>query len=72
MSDPVIIAMIVAIPPTFTALCGLGVSLINQRKLRTLHLQVNSRLDQLLISSKNLSHAEGMQAQRDLDKEHQK
>jgi hypothetical protein len=48
MSDAVIIALIVAIPTTVTALAGLVVSLRNGRKIEQVHVATNSKMDQLL------------------------
>ncbi len=47
MSDAVIIAMIVAIPPTLVALAGLVQSVFNGKKADQIHLLVNSNMDEL-------------------------
>ncbi len=72
MSDPVAIAIItglsMAVPTIIT-------SVINRRhvseKLAEYHLQVNSRLDQLMKAEKGVSHAEGMEAQKQAERETQ-
>jgi hypothetical protein len=48
MSDAVIIALIVAIPTTVTALASLIVSLRNGRKIEQVHVATNSKMDKLL------------------------
>ena len=69
MSDPVLIAVITGVcfaAPT------VAVSIINRNhvsgKIAEVHLQINSRFDQLLRAEKGLSHAEGMEAQKQQDK----
>jgi hypothetical protein len=47
MSDAVIIAMIVAIPPTLVGLAGLVQSIFNGQKSDAIHLLVNSNMDAL-------------------------
>ena len=47
MSDAVIIAMIVAIPPTLVALAGLISSILNGQKSDKIHVLVNSNMDSL-------------------------
>lgn len=67
MSDTVMIALLVAIPPTLVALAGLVNSIRNGGKLaqhaatlQAVHLQINSRMDELLAISKRAAHAEGV------------
>jgi hypothetical protein len=59
VSDNVIVAMIVAIPPTIASVCGVVISLINSRKIHLLHLHVNSRLDALVTETGRSQFAEG-------------
>jgi len=44
MSDAVIIAMIVAIPPTLVALAGLIQSILNGRKAEQIHVLVDGNM----------------------------
>jgi len=55
----VVVAMIAAIPPTLAALAALIVALKGSQKLTQLHLQINSRMDQLLEVSTSAARAEG-------------
>lgn len=52
--NPIIVAVIVAIPPTVFGI-------LNHGKLTNIHLSLNSRLDQLVSASKD----SGRQAERD-------
>ncbi len=68
MTDPVKIALIVAIAPTLIALGGVINSVRNGRKLDNIHIDLNSRLSQLLevtrVSERASGHAEGMAEER--------
>jgi hypothetical protein len=68
MSETVIIACIVALPPTVAALAALVVSLKGNRKVDNLVVQVDGRLTQLLASVKTenqaTGHAAGVEAER--------
>lgn len=68
MSDVVVVALIVAIPPTVAAVAALIVSLRGNRKVDNLIIQVDGRLTQLLesVSSENQAtgHAAGVEAER--------
>ncbi len=65
MSESVKIALIAATPPTIIAL----ISWISHRKaIMDVHVQLNSRLDQLLLAREANAHNKGMEAQRKLDK----
>jgi hypothetical protein len=72
MSDAVLIALIVAVPPTVAATAALIASLHVGKKADQLTVMVDGRLgelleakDQLLAAAKVSSHAEGMKDQRD-------
>jgi hypothetical protein len=67
MTDSIAIAIIAAAPPTLVALLAWIASKKNGKAILDVHLSMNSRLDQLLESTKKTSHAEGMEAQRKLD-----
>jgi hypothetical protein len=60
MSDAVIIALIVAIPTTLTALAGLIVSMRNGRKIEQVHVATNSKMDLLLEVTGASEKAKGM------------
>ncbi len=65
MSEATKIAIIAAIPPTLAvALAWLA----SRKKLTQIHIDLNSRLSQLIETTKKGAHAEGMEAQRKLDK----
>lgn len=59
MSEPVQIALIVAVAPTLLALASVVSSFRNSKKLEALHVDVNSRLSQLLAKTEISAHAEG-------------
>lgn len=69
MSDPLMIALVVSIPPTIASIAALVSSIKNRRKLDNLHGDINSRLTELVEHAKAaahaLGHAEGMKAERD-------
>jgi len=60
VSEPVLIAVIVAMPPTLTGLVGLIVSLVNRKKIDVLHLQINNRMSELLTLAHSQGHSEGV------------
>ena len=59
MSEPVQIALIVAVAPTLLALASVVSSFRNSKKLEALHVDVNSRLSQLLAKTETSARAEG-------------
>lgn len=59
MSDPVTIALIVAVPPTLMALAAVIVALKNLKKTADLTIHVNSRMDQLIAAKSAQGHSEG-------------
>ncbi len=54
---------------SLSALGGLAVAAISMSRIQTLHVLINSRLDQLLTSSRALSHAEGREEMRKEEQE---
>jgi uncharacterized membrane protein len=60
MSDAVIIALIVAVPTTLTALASLIVSMRNGRKIEQVHIATNSKMDQLLSVTGASEKAKGV------------
>ena len=65
--EPVIVAIIVAIPSTIGVVRGWR----NPTKLDSIHLDINSRIDQLVRASKAESKAEGMAQERVEERERQ-
>ena len=59
-----IIAMIVAIPPSIIAAASFVSSLRNNSQIKDLHIEVNDRLSQLIKKSEALAHAQGVQKER--------
>lgn len=60
MTDVVQVALIAAVPATIGALVGL----VNGGRLKGLHYELNSRLDELLATTRRLSHAEGVESEK--------
>lgn len=56
MTDTVTVAIIAATPPTVVALVAL---ILGLRKLKALHVEVNSKLDQLVDATAAASFAAG-------------
>jgi hypothetical protein len=61
VTDAVVIAMIVAIPPSIASVAALIVSIRNGNQIHEVHLGINSRMDELVKASK----AQGRQDERD-------
>jgi hypothetical protein len=59
MSDPVLIAIIAAIPPTVVAGGAVILGMANRRGIKDLHIDVNSRMTQLLEQKGIAAKAEG-------------
>ena len=68
MTDPVAVALIVAVGPAVVSMVAAVVSLLNRWALQKLHLQINSRLDELLEATRKSARAEGRQDERDSQK----
>ncbi len=66
MSDAVKVALIVSIAPTLAALIGLIVSLTNKSKLNALHVDINSRLTELIAASALSERSQGIEEGRRL------
>ncbi len=73
MSETVQTALIVAVAPTLLACAAVISSVRNSRKLTGIHIDLNSRLTQLLeatgASERASGHAEGMAEERQNNKE---
>ena len=61
MTEAIEIALIVAVPPTIIAAGALVATIRNGGKIQSVHLSINSRMDQLVAASK----AQGRQEERD-------
>ncbi len=64
MTETVIIAMIVAIPPTILAVAALISQARTRVDIKDLHILVNDRLSQLISKSEKLAHEKGKAEQR--------
>lgn len=60
MSEDVTVALIIAIPPTIIGLLNALLSWKHGAKLEQYHVQINSRMDQLLVTTAAESHAKGL------------
>lgn len=56
----IVVAFIASVPPTIAALVGLRASRRNGQKVDAIHVQMNSRLDELLAATRISSHAQGV------------
>jgi hypothetical protein len=68
MSDAIIIALIVAVPPTLAAAASLIVSLRNSAKLNTIEITFNSKMDAYIALAKQSAKAEGVLEEKNRDK----
>lgn len=62
VSDTVLVALIAGIPPTILALAAFVQGVRNGNQLHDLHLEINSRLTQLLEATAKAAHSEGFAA----------
>lgn len=60
MSENILLAVIVSIPPTIASVVAVIVAIVNSRKIEDLHILINSRLTQLLEQTAKASKAEGI------------
>lgn len=56
MTESVQIAIITAVPPMLVALTGFVIML---KRIRDVHIQINSRMDELLRTTGTAEHARG-------------
>ncbi len=56
MTEAVEVAMIMAVPPTLVAVSGIMVVL---SRIKAVHVQINSRMDELLRTTGTAEHARG-------------
>lgn len=64
MSNEIIVALIISVPPSLVALIGLYYGRKNNKDIREVHLSINSRMDDLLKAAKGESKAEGREIGR--------
>lgn len=69
MNTSIIVALIVALPPTLTAFAGLWFSYKNLHAISEVHLSINSRMDELIKEAKGVSLAEGREIGRSENKQ---
>jgi hypothetical protein len=62
---PIVIQLLSLIPTTIAAIAALIVSLHNSSKIAEIHVSLNSRLSELLVSTTIAARAEGRQQERD-------
>ena len=67
-SDAVVLALIASVPPTITAIASLLSSMKNANAIKSLHMDVNGRIGQLLEMNKKESRAAGKLEQIGEDK----
>ena len=69
MNPIVLAAVIAAIPPTLVAIVVVDVTIRgqvkSQEKIQQVHIEINSRMTQLLDLTSKASHAEGVRDARD-------
>lgn len=65
MDTSIIVALIITLPPTITAIASLVLIILNKRKLQELHVAINSRLTELLEITAKASLAEGRKIEKD-------
>ena len=68
MNDHIVIACLVAIPPTILAIASLIASLRNHDSIQRVQLSINGRLDELLIAEKKSSYEQGHRAAMDSER----
>lgn len=69
MTTEIWVSLFAAIPPTLLALAALVASLKNSAKIQDIHLSLNSRLSQLIATSKSQGRQDERDAQAAIDKE---
>lgn len=59
MSDTVLLALVATVPPTVMALAALVAAIKASHKVENLHVAVNSRLTELLETTRKAAEAKG-------------
>lgn len=65
MTEPLLIALVAAIPPTLAALAALVVGLRNSRKVEEVRHATNSLADRLVESTRIAAHAAGVKEEHE-------
>jgi len=65
MDPAVALALIAVAPPTLASAVGIFIALRNGKRVEDVHVEINSRMTQLLALTRKASHAEGMKDQKD-------
>jgi len=64
IETPIIVALIVACPPTLISLLSFIKSKQNSLAIQDVHLSINSRMDELLSAARSASKSEGVELGR--------
>ena len=64
MSDPLILALIVAIGPTLASVAALIVALKTKTKVEEVHVATNSMKDALVAAARSNGHIQGVKDER--------
>lgn len=65
MSEPIIIAIVISVPPTIAAVIGLWKMQKIAGAIYNIHVELNGRLTEWIENVKVSSHAAGMKEQKD-------
>jgi hypothetical protein len=65
MSDAFWTSFWATLPILIASVAAAGISITNSIKLKTVHQQINSRMDQLLLMTAQASKAEGVKQESD-------
>ena len=68
-SNDIFIIVVNVLPLTVAAMLLVMMMARLEKAILMIHLQINSRMDQLISLTKQLAHAEGMKDQLDMQKE---
>ena len=69
MSNPYVLSLIAAAPPTLVALAGFVVSLRNRKAIQEVHVRFHSRMDAYQKVEKKGSHDEGVRDEKTMNLE---
>lgn len=67
MTDPVLIALIAAVPPTLASVAALIVSIVTMRKTEKVHIATNSMKDALVAAALKEGHAAGVKDEKNAE-----
>lgn len=69
LNDPVLVAIIAAVPVTLMQLCNLIIAFMNRKKIEQIHQQTNSMHDAIVESTRKVAlqegHAAGVKDEKD-------